>query len=84
MPFCHEIKRVLKPSGSFVLDIGGAWVPGVPVRSIYHFELAVNLAKEFHPRAGIDRYNPARLPTPAEWVTVRRMRVKDSVTCLVV
>jgi len=24
-------------------------------------------------------YNPAKLPTPAEWVNVRRMRVKDSV-----
>jgi site-specific DNA-methyltransferase (cytosine-N4-specific) len=24
MPFCREILRVLKPSGSFVLDIGGA------------------------------------------------------------
>ncbi len=79
MPFCHEIKRVLKPSGSFVLDIGGAWVPGVPVRSIYHFELAVNLAKEFHLAQEFYWYNPARLPTPAEWVTVRRMRVKDSV-----
>lgn len=24
MPFCAEIKRILKPTGSFVLDIGGA------------------------------------------------------------
>lgn len=79
MPFCAEIKRILKPSGSFVLDIGGAWLPGVPVRSIYHFELAVNLAKEFHLAQEFYWYNPARLPTPAEWVTVRRVRVKDSV-----
>src|SRR3989442_16031202 len=27
-------------------------------------------------------YNPARLPTPAEWVTVRRIRVKDAVNCV--
>src|SRR5438045_3190716 len=47
MPFCLEIKRVLKPTGSFVLDIGGAWVPGAPVRSIYHFDLAVRLSREF-------------------------------------
>jgi len=79
MPFCLEIKRVLKPTGSFVLDIGGAWVPGVPVRSVYHFELAVLLAKEFHLAQEFYWYNPARLPTPAEWVTVRRMRVKDAV-----
>lgn len=79
MPFCLEIKRVLKPTGSFVLDIGGAWIPGVPVRSIYHFELAVKLAKEFHLAQEFYWHNPARLPTPAEWVTVRRVRVKDAV-----
>lgn len=79
MPFCLEIKRVLKSTGSFVLDIGGAWLPGAPVRSVYHFELAVKLAKEFHLAQEFYWYNPARLPTPAEWVTVRRVRVKDSV-----
>jgi site-specific DNA-methyltransferase (cytosine-N4-specific) len=79
MPFCEEIKRVLKNTGSFVLDIGGAWVPGVPVRSVYHFELAVKLAKTFHLAQEFYWFNPARLPTPAEWVTVRRLRVKDAV-----
>ncbi len=79
MPFCEEIKRVLKDTGSFVLDIGGAWVPGVPVRSVYHFELAVKLAKSFHLAQEFYWFNPARLPTPAEWVTVRRLRVKDAV-----
>lgn len=78
-PFCLEIKRVLKPTGSFVLDIGGAWVPGSPVRSVYHFDLAVRLTKEFHLAQEFYWYNPARLPTPAEWVTIRRIRVKDSV-----
>ena len=79
MPFCLEIKRVLKSTGSFVLDIGGAWNPGVPVRSVYHFELAVQLAKEFYLAQEFYWYNPSRLPTPAEWVTVRRVRVKDAV-----
>jgi site-specific DNA-methyltransferase (cytosine-N4-specific) len=79
MPFCREIQRVLKPRGSFVLDIGGAWIPGAPVRSIYHFELAVRLAKEFRLAQDFYWYNPARLPSPAEWVTVRRIRVKDAV-----
>ncbi len=78
-PFCLEIKRVLKPTGSFVLDIGGAWVPGAPVRSVYHFDLAVRLSKEFHLAQEFYWYNPAKLPTPAEWVTIRRIRVKDAV-----
>lgn len=82
MPFCAEIKRVLKADGSFVLDIGGAWIPGAPVRSVYHFELAVKLAKDFHLAQEFYWYNPARLPTPAEWVTVRRLRVKDSVNMI--
>ena len=80
-PFCRQIYRVLKPTGSFVLDIGGAWVPGAPVRSLYHFALAVHLAEDMDFRLAQDFYwyNPARLPTPAEWVTVRRFRVKDAV-----
>lgn len=82
MPFCLEIKRVLKSTGSFVLDIGGAWIPGAPVRSVYHFELAVRLAREFFLAQEFYWYNPARLPTPAEWVTVRRVRVKDAVNMI--
>ncbi len=82
MPFCKQIQRILKNSGSFVLDIGGAWEPGAPVRSVYHFELAVMLAREFKLAQEFYWYNPARLPTPAEWVTVRRMRVKDSVNMI--
>ncbi len=79
MPFCEEIKRILTPNGSFVLDIGGAWVSGVPVKSVYHFEVAIRLSKMFHLAQDFYWYNPSRLPTPAEWVTVRRVRVKDAV-----
>lgn len=79
VPFCEEIKRILKPDGSFVLDIGGAWIPGAPVRSVYHFEVAVHLSRMFHLAQDFYWYNPSRLPTPAEWVTVRRVRVKDAV-----
>ncbi len=79
LPFCHEIKRILKPDGSFILDIGGAWIPGAPIRSIYHFEVAVALSKLFYLAQDFYWYNPSKLPTPAEWVTVRRIRVKDAV-----
>src|SRR5438309_458935 len=36
--FASEFRRVLKPKGSLVIEIGGAWIPGRPTRSIYHFE----------------------------------------------
>lgn len=71
---------MLKPTGSFVLDIGGAWTPGAPVRSVYHFAVALELVKDgFHLAQDFYWHNPARLPSPAEWVTVRRVRVKDAV-----
>ncbi|MEA5526763.1 DNA-methyltransferase [Nodularia spumigena] len=81
LPFAHEFKRVLAENGSFVLDLGGAYLRGNPVRSIYQYELLVRLCKEvgFFLAQEFYHYNPARLPTPAEWVTIRRIRVKDSV-----
>jgi len=45
-PFGREFTRILKPSGSLVVDIGGAWIPGQPTRSLYHFELAIMLCRE--------------------------------------
>ena len=38
MQFAREFRRVIKPTGSVVIDIGGSWVKGLPVRSLYHFE----------------------------------------------
>ncbi len=81
LPFAREIKRIIKPSGSFVLNLGGAWQPGLPIRSLYHYRvllaladgLGFELAQEFF------WFNPAKMPAPAEWVNVRRIRVKDSV-----
>lgn len=81
LPFAAEFKRILTEDGSFVVDLGGAYLPGSPTRSIYQFELLVRLCKElgFHLAQEFFHYNPSRLPAPAEWVTVRRIRVKDSV-----
>ena len=81
LPFADEFKRVLTENGSFVLDLGGAYLPGNPIRSIYQYELLVKLCKEigFYLAQEFYHYNPSRLPTPAEWVTIRRIRVKDSV-----
>ncbi len=80
-PFASEIHRILKPTGSFVLNIGGTWTPGKPTRSLYHFRLLLHLCDEigFHFCQEFFWYNPAKIPAPAEWVNVRRIRVKDSV-----
>jgi len=81
LPFSEEFYRLLADNGSLVIDLGGAYLPGYPVRSIYQYELLVKLCREQHFFLAQEffHYNPARLPTPAEWVTVRRIRVKDSV-----
>jgi DNA modification methylase len=86
LEFAKEIARILKPTGSFIIDIGGTWVKGHPVRSLYHYELLLKLCEEkeegglgFFLAQELYWYNPAKLPTPAEWVTVRRERVKDAV-----
>ena len=86
MQFAAQFARILKPKGSLVIDIGGSWVRGIPVRSLYHFELVLRLCRPvdeggggFHLAQELYWYNPAKLPTPAEWVTVRRERVKDAV-----
>ena len=81
MDFAVEFKRILKDTGSLVIHIGGTWEKGRPIRSLYHFELLIALCKtlKFHLAQEFYWYNPAKLPAPAEWVTVRRIRVKDAV-----
>ena len=79
--FAEHIHRILKPTGSFVLNIGGSYIQGMPARSLYHFKLLIALCDEigFHLAQECFWYNPAKLPAPAEWVNVRRFRIKDSV-----
>ena len=79
--FGKAFRRILKPQGSLVIDIGGAWTKGSPTRSLYHFRLLIMLCDEFEFHLAQEFYwwNPSKLPTPAEWVNVRRIRVKDAV-----
>ncbi len=79
--FAKEFYRILNESGSLVIDIGGSWNKGTPTRSLYHFKLMIMLCEEFHFYLAQEFYwwNPSKLPTPAEWVNIRRVRVKDAV-----
>ena len=80
-PFGKEFFRVLSPHGSFALNIGGSWVKGQPTRSLYHFKILIMLCEEigFHLAHEFYFWNPSKLPNPAEWCTIRKIRVKDSV-----
>ena len=78
--FASTLRTLLKPRGSIVMEVGNAWEPGRPVmstlalRALLAFldEGKLLLCQQFIYN------NPARLPGPAQWVTVERIRVKDS------
>jgi site-specific DNA-methyltransferase (cytosine-N4-specific) len=80
-PFGREVIRVLKETGSFVLDLGGAYRSGVPSRSLYNFRVLLTFCDEigFHLAEDFYWFNPAKLPSPIEWVNKRKIRAKDSV-----
>jgi len=79
--FAKIVLQKLTPDGSFVLDLGGAYEKGVPSRSLYNFRVPIHfcdnlgffLAEDFY------WFNPAKLPSPIEWVNKRKIRAKDSV-----
>ena len=81
-PIVEQIQRILSPDGSFVMELGGAWNPGSGTRSLFPYQLLLKLCSVFHLAQDFYWYNPSRLPTPAEWVTIRRTRVKESVTMI--
>lgn len=82
--FAPIFARLLKPDGSIVIEIGNAWEPKRPVQSLMSLKALLAFAE--HPEAQLRLcqefvcYNRARLPSPAEWVTIKRIRVKDSYT----
>jgi DNA modification methylase len=79
--FCQKVYRVLTIDGSFVLDLGGAYQSRRPVRSLYNYRILLKLCDElaFHLAEEFFWYNPAKLPSPIEWVNKRKIRVKDAV-----
>ena len=73
---------LLAPGGSIVMEIGNAWESGRPTMSTLSLRalLAFLEAGGLHLCQQFISHNPARIPSPAQWVTVERIRVKDSFT----
>ncbi|PZO76693.1 MAG: site-specific DNA-methyltransferase [Sphingomonas hengshuiensis] len=82
--FARIVHRKLTDDGSFVLDLGGAYQKGSPTRSLYNFRIPIRLCDEigFHLAEDFYWHNPAKLPSPIEWVNKRKIRVKDSVNTI--
>jgi len=82
--YAEIFSPLLKDDGSIVIELGNAWEPKRPVQSYLHLESLLGFVK--NPKANLRLcqeficYNPSRLPSPAQWVTVERIRVVDSFT----
>lgn len=74
----------LTDNGSIVVELGNAWEPGRPVQSLLPLESLLGFVN--NEQAGLRLcqqfvcYNPSRLPSPAPWVTINRIRTIDSYT----
>lgn len=82
--FCEKVYRVISPTGSFVIDLGGAYQSKRPVRSLHNYRILIKLCDELDFRLAEEFfwYNPSKLPSPIEWVNKRKIRAKDSVNTL--
>lgn len=71
----------LAPNGSVVLNLGDAWVKGAPLISTYQETLLQRLASDVGLRLAERHFwlNPSKLPAPAQWVTIERVRVKPAI-----
>lgn len=79
-----DAMRLLLPTltedGSLVLNLGDVHTPGIPTLDLYAERLLLRLVDDLglHLAGRFEWYNPAKMPAPAEWVTVRRVRTKGS------
>ncbi len=73
---------LLAPNGSLVVEMGNAWEPGEPVMSTLAVRALLKLLESggFQPLSAVRGPNPARLPSPVQWVNKDRIRVKDAYT----
>jgi len=84
MQFGRLVYQKLRDDGSFVLDLGGAYQKGIPVRSLYQYRVLLRFCDElgFHLAEEFFWHNPSKLPSPIEWVNKRKLRAKDTVNTL--
>ncbi|KAA0271024.1 MAG: site-specific DNA-methyltransferase, partial [Chloroflexi bacterium] len=80
--FAPLLSEFLTKDGSIVVELGNAWEPGEPIMSTLALEALLRFLKDANLKLcqQFICYNPARLPTPAQWVNIDRIRVKDSYT----
>jgi site-specific DNA-methyltransferase (cytosine-N4-specific) len=80
--FAKLFSKMLTDDGSIVMEIGNAWTSGGPEMATLGLESLMLFKQEgdFALCQQFIGYNKAKLPGPAQWVNVERIRVKDSYT----
>lgn len=75
---------LLTDDGSIVIEIGNTWEPDRPVQSLLHLKALLGFVEQSNSGLRLIQqficHNPSRLPSPAQWVTVNRIRTVDSFT----
>jgi site-specific DNA-methyltransferase (cytosine-N4-specific) len=84
--FAPLFAELLTDDGSIVIELGNAWEPNEPVQSLLPVKSLLAFVENKKANLKLCQeficFNPARLPSPAQWVTVERIRAKDSFTRL--
>lgn len=80
--YAKRFREYLTEDGSIVLELGNSWEQGQPTMSTLGLRamLAFLEQGDLHLCQQFVGYNPARLPSPVQWVNIDRSRVKDSFT----
>ena len=82
--FAEPFSQLLTPRGSIVIELGNSWIKGRPVQSLLPLQSLIAFTEAAGAGLRLCQqfvcYNPARLPSPAQWVTVKRIRLTDSFT----
>lgn len=76
--------EMLAEDGSIVIEMGNGWEPNRPVQSLLPLKALMSFVENSQSGLRLIQqfvcYNPSRLPSPAQWVTINRMRTVDSFT----
>lgn len=80
--FAKIFSKLLTTDGSIVIEIGNSWETKRPVMSLLNLRSLLSFLDngDFNLCQQFICHNPARLPSPIQWVNIERIRVKDSFT----
>lgn len=78
------LANMLAEDGSLIIELGNSWEPNRPVQSLLALKALIALAESEETGLRLIQqficYNPSRLPSPAQWVTINPIRTVDSYT----